>query len=158
MKTKSREWRGMLAANIFLQMALYIALWFFGGNRNESIIMFFAIANQITFYICLKEQGRKYFKRGNMSFLVPAFYFLLEPMLYFYTRDIYLVRYFILYLFVASYMEILLEGRRNLTSLRLFAGAYFLGIFLLETASVSYTHLTLPTTCTRCISRWSPYH
>ena len=24
--------------------------------------------------------------------------------------------------------------------------------------SVSYTHLTLPTTCTRCRSRWSPYH
>ena len=23
---------------------------------------------------------------------------------------------------------------------------------------VSYTHLTLPTTCTRCRSRWSPYH
>ena len=134
MKTKSREWKGMLAANIFLQMALYIALWFFGDNRNESIIIFFAIANQITFYICLKEQGRQYFKRGNMSFLVPTFYFLLEPILSFYTRDIYLVRYFILYLFVAAYMEILLEGRRNLTPLRLFAGAYFLGIFLLETA------------------------
>ena len=25
-------------------------------------------------------------------------------------------------------------------------------------ATVSYTHLTLPTTCTRCRSRWSPYH
>lgn len=123
MKTKSREWRGMLAANIFLQMALYIALWFFRDNRNESIIIFFAIANQIAFYICLKEQGRQYFKRGNMSFLALTFYFLLEPMLSFYTRDIYLVRYFILYLFVASYMEILLEGRRNLTPLRLFAGA-----------------------------------
>ena len=24
--------------------------------------------------------------------------------------------------------------------------------------SVSYTHLTLPTTCTPCRSRWSPYH
>ena len=24
--------------------------------------------------------------------------------------------------------------------------------------AVSYTHLTLPTTCTRCRSRWSPYH
>ena len=24
--------------------------------------------------------------------------------------------------------------------------------------TVSYTHLTLPTTCTRCRSRWSPYH
>ena len=23
--------------------------------------------------------------------------------------------------------------------------------------TVSYTHLTLPTTCTRCRSRWSPY-
>mgnify|MGYP001820849116 CR=1 FL=1 len=23
---------------------------------------------------------------------------------------------------------------------------------------VSYTHLTLPTTCTPCRSRWSPYH
>ena len=23
---------------------------------------------------------------------------------------------------------------------------------------VSYTHLTLPTTCTRCRYRWSPYH
>ena len=26
------------------------------------------------------------------------------------------------------------------------------------TEPVSYTHLTLPTTCTRCRSRWSPYH
>ena len=26
------------------------------------------------------------------------------------------------------------------------------------TIAVSYTHLTLPTTCTRCRSRWSPYH
>ena len=24
--------------------------------------------------------------------------------------------------------------------------------------SVSYTHLTLPTTCRGCRSRWSPYH
>ena len=24
--------------------------------------------------------------------------------------------------------------------------------------AVSYTHLTLPTTCTPCRSRWSPYH
>ena len=24
--------------------------------------------------------------------------------------------------------------------------------------SVSYTHLTLPTTARRCRSRWSPYH
>ena len=24
--------------------------------------------------------------------------------------------------------------------------------------AVSYTHLTLPTTCTRCRYRWSPYH
>ena len=24
--------------------------------------------------------------------------------------------------------------------------------------TVSYTHLTLPTTCVRCRSRWSPYH
>ena len=23
---------------------------------------------------------------------------------------------------------------------------------------VSYTHLTLPTSCVQCISRWSPYH
>ena len=27
-----------------------------------------------------------------------------------------------------------------------------------DRASVSYTHLTLPTTCTPCRSRWSPYH
>ena len=27
-----------------------------------------------------------------------------------------------------------------------------------EAQPVSYTHLTLPTTCTRCRSRWSPYH
>ena len=26
------------------------------------------------------------------------------------------------------------------------------------TGAVSYTHLTLPTTCTPCRSRWSPYH
>ena len=24
--------------------------------------------------------------------------------------------------------------------------------------AVSYTHLTLPTICFKCISRWSPYH
>ena len=29
---------------------------------------------------------------------------------------------------------------------------------LLGRGAVSYTHLTLPTTCTRCRSRWSPYH
>ena len=29
---------------------------------------------------------------------------------------------------------------------------------ILGFVSVSYTHLTLPTTCTRCRSRWSPYH
>ena len=28
----------------------------------------------------------------------------------------------------------------------------------LTSGPVSYTHLTLPTTCTRCRSRWSPYH
>ena len=27
-----------------------------------------------------------------------------------------------------------------------------------ETGPVSYTHLTLPTTCNLCRSRWSPYH
>ena len=27
-----------------------------------------------------------------------------------------------------------------------------------EILSVSYTHLTLPTTIIRCRSRWSPYH
>lgn len=122
----------MLAANILLQMALYIALWLFGGAEKEAIIVFFAFADQIIFYICLKERGRQYFKRGNISFLMPVFYFLLEPVIYLYIRDIYLLRYFFLYLFVASYMEILLEGRRNLTPLRLFAWAYFFGIFLLE--------------------------
>ena len=33
--------------------------------------------------------------------------------------------------------------------------------FSVDTASsnaVSYTHLTLPTTCRGCRSRWSPYH
>ena len=30
--------------------------------------------------------------------------------------------------------------------------------FLKYLEAVSYTHLTLPTTCTRCRSRWSPYH
>lgn len=132
MKKRSREWSGMLAANIILQMALYIALWFFGDAGKEGVIVFFAFADQIIFYICLNERGRQYFKRGNISFLMPAFYFLLEPLVYSYTRDIYLVRYFFLYLFVASYMEILLEGRRDLTPFRLFAWAYFLGIFLLE--------------------------
>ena len=29
---------------------------------------------------------------------------------------------------------------------------------LLSFMSVSYTHLTLPTTCNLCRSRWSPYH
>ena len=28
----------------------------------------------------------------------------------------------------------------------------------LQPGAVSYTHLTLPTTCTPCRSRWSPYH
>ena len=27
-----------------------------------------------------------------------------------------------------------------------------------DSAPVSYTHLTLPTTCRGCRSRWSPYH
>ena len=27
-----------------------------------------------------------------------------------------------------------------------------------ESESVSYTHLTLPTNCSSCRSRWSPYH
>ena len=27
-----------------------------------------------------------------------------------------------------------------------------------EFEAVSYTHLTLPTTCNLCRSRWSPYH
>ena len=30
--------------------------------------------------------------------------------------------------------------------------------FLQDTYTVSYTHLTLPTTRLRCRSRWSPYH
>ena len=30
--------------------------------------------------------------------------------------------------------------------------------FVKRLIAVSYTHLTLPTTCTRCRSRWSPYH
>ena len=29
---------------------------------------------------------------------------------------------------------------------------------LLDAIAVSYTHLTLPTTCRGCRSRWSPYH
>ena len=29
---------------------------------------------------------------------------------------------------------------------------------LIDTGPVSYTHLTLPTTCNLCRSRWSPYH
>ena len=33
----------------------------------------------------------------------------------------------------------------------------FYGIGITREA-VSYTHLTLPTTCTPCRSRWSPYH
>ena len=33
-----------------------------------------------------------------------------------------------------------------------------LGIPILHTTPVSYTHLTLPTTGIRCRSRWSPYH
>ena len=31
-------------------------------------------------------------------------------------------------------------------------------IIMIITASVSYTHLTLPTIRHRCRSRWSPYH
>ena len=29
---------------------------------------------------------------------------------------------------------------------------------IIKVHPVSYTHLTLPTTCTRCRSRWSTYH
>ena len=29
---------------------------------------------------------------------------------------------------------------------------------LIDLLAVSYTHLTLPTTCNLCRSRWSPYH
>ena len=29
---------------------------------------------------------------------------------------------------------------------------------VMPTGAVSYTHLTLPTTCLSCRSRWSPYH
>ena len=32
------------------------------------------------------------------------------------------------------------------------------GLGIRETVPVSYTHLTLPTTCNLCRSRWSPYH
>ena len=31
-------------------------------------------------------------------------------------------------------------------------------IYIVYFGSVSYTHLTLPTTCNLCRSRWSPYH
>ena len=31
-------------------------------------------------------------------------------------------------------------------------------VWLTDINAVSYTHLTLPTTCTPCRSRWSPYH
>ena len=40
----------------------------------------------------------------------------------------------------------------------LFGGTGDLARRKLIPASVSYTHLTLPTTCTPCRSRWSPYH
>ena len=33
-----------------------------------------------------------------------------------------------------------------------------LGMMLVGAVAVSYTHLTLPTTCNLCRSRWSPYH
>ena len=39
----------------------------------------------------------------------------------------------------------LVEGKKKIT-------------FQVFLEPVSYTHLTLPTTCTRCRSRWSPYH
>ena len=32
------------------------------------------------------------------------------------------------------------------------------GTFTLKPLPVSYTHLTLPTNVSMCISRWSPYH
>ena len=35
---------------------------------------------------------------------------------------------------------------------------YFSGFTFNNMTPVSYTHLTLPTTCTPCRSRWSPYH
>ena len=44
------------------------------------------------------------------------------------------------------------EILRNI-SLSFFPGAK-IGVL----GPVSYTHLTLPTICFKCISRWSPYH
>ena len=47
-------------------------------------------------------------------------------------------------------------GSKNLVTSH---GVKFEADFTLdEIDPVSYTHLTLPTTCTRCRSRWSPYH
>ena len=48
----------------------------------------------------------------------------------------------------AHHYAIYLDRERNL----LFATVE------IESEAVSYTHLTLPTTCNLCRSRWSPYH
>ena len=38
------------------------------------------------------------------------------------------------------------------------ADRYVKSLMHRDTITVSYTHLTLPTTIIRCRSRWSPYH
>ena len=49
---------------------------------------------------------------------------------------------------VRKWMEASTENRRT----------YFKERKMYDMTSVSYTHLTLPTTCRGCRSRWSPYH
>ena len=51
---------------------------------------------------------------------------------------------------LSGIIPVILKTYPSIIVSRLFLGA---GL-----GSVSYTHLTLPTTCTRCRSRWSPYH
>ena len=54
-----------------------------------------------------------------------------------------------------------LTDRDPVRTLRLsfaLSAVFLLGVGLTAQWAVSYTHLTLPTTCTRCRSRWSPYH
>ena len=83
---------------------------------------------------------------------------------------------FIISIFIVGMVEMMVAGILNLMSDDLHVSAAVVGqlvtVYALTFAicgpilvkltrqytSVSYTHLTLPTTCNLCRSRWSPYH
>ena len=59
----------------------------------------------------------------------------------------------------AGYMDVFVHPITDRAAKSLSDTATTTGLFALcDPVSVSYTHLTLPTTCNLCRSRWSPYH